>query len=107
MYRWLFFALLCGTFPVLTLGEDAGGDGAADLIVHHAKVVTVDGAFTIAEAVAIKGDRILAVGDNKTVLRHRGPATKLIDARGGTVLPGLYDSHVHPVGAATSELVEP
>src|SRR5262249_38118233 len=51
--------------------------------------------------------KITAVGSDKGVLQHKGPKTKLIDARGKTVLPGLYDSHVHPVGAAISELVEP
>src|SRR5207248_3338707 len=51
--------------------------------------------------------RIVAVGGDKAVLRHKGPKTRVIDAGGRTVLPGLYDSHVHPVGAATSELTEP
>jgi predicted amidohydrolase YtcJ len=79
----------------------------ADLIVHHSKVITVDADFHLAEALAVKGERIMAVGTDKEVLRHKGPQTKLIDAGGKTVLPGLYDSHVHPVGAATSELLEP
>lgn len=82
-------------------------EDAADLIIHNARVLTVDAKFSVATAVAVKGDRVLAVGDNKTILRHKGPATKLIDAGGKNVLPGLYDSHVHPVSAATSELVAP
>lgn len=80
---------------------------SADLIVHNAKVLTVDARFSIAQAVAVKGERISAVGDNKEVLRHKGEKTRMIDAKGGTVMPGLYDSHTHPVGAATSELSEP
>jgi predicted amidohydrolase YtcJ len=79
----------------------------ADLIVHHARVVTLDGKSTIAEAVAVKDGRIVAVGEDKTVLKLKGPKTKTIDAGGQTVLPGLYDSHVHPVGAASSELGGP
>ena len=75
----------------------------ADLIVHNAKVLTVDAKFTIAEAIAIKGDRIVAVGTNAHVLKHKAATTKLIDAKGKNVLPGLYDSHTHPNGAATSE----
>src|SRR4051794_27450573 len=82
----------------------AAADAPADLIVHHAKVVTLDAKSTVAEAVAIKDGRILAVGDDKSILKLRGDKTKVIDAGGRTVLPGLYDSHVHPVGAATSEL---
>ena len=70
----------------------------ADLIIHNAKVVTVDAKFSLAEAVAIRGEKIVAVGGNKTVLEHKGPKTLVIDAMGKTVLPGLYDSHVHPVG---------
>ena len=52
----------------------------ADLIVHKAKVVTVDAKFHIAEAVAVKDGRILAVGKNDDVLKWRGPKTRLIDA---------------------------
>ncbi len=81
--------------------------GPADLIVHHAKVVTVDAKFSTAQAVAVKDGRILAVGADESVLKLKGPKTRLIDAGGRTVLPGLYDSHVHPVGAALSELHEP
>jgi predicted amidohydrolase YtcJ len=81
--------------------------GPADLILHHAHVVTVDEKFRIAEAVAVKDGRILAVGDDETILRLMGPKTQIIDAHSRTVLPGLYDSHVHPTGAATSELTAP
>src|SRR5205814_8848749 len=78
----------------------------ADLILHHAKVLTVDAKFTIADAIAIKGDRIVAVGKDDAILKHNGPKTRLIDLKGKTVLPGLYDSHTHPTGAATSEFDE-
>ncbi len=86
--------------------DDAAGD-AADLIIHHAKVLTVDKQFRVAEAIAVKGDRVAAVGDNKTILKLKGAKTRVLDGHGQSVLPGLYDSHVHPLGAATSELVEP
>jgi len=76
--------------------------GDADLIVHHGKVVTVDAKFTVAEALAVKDGRLLAVGSDVEVLNHKGAKTKVIDAGGKMVLPGLYDSHTHPVGAATS-----
>jgi predicted amidohydrolase YtcJ len=78
----------------------------ADTIIHHAKILTVDTKFTIAEAIAIKGDRILAVGADDAIFKHAGKNTKVIDAKGRNVLPGLYDSHTHPTGAATSEFDE-
>jgi predicted amidohydrolase YtcJ len=111
MKRWLLVLLLVLMFPlaaVVRVEIDAGDNGEpADLILYHAKVVTVDDKFRIAEALAIKGERIVAVGSDKEVLRLKGQKTRVIDAQGRTVLPGLYDSHTHPVGAATSEIVEP
>jgi len=79
----------------------------ADFIVHNAQVVTVDAKFSLAEAVAIKGGRILAVGSNAEVLKHKTDKTKVVDAMGKMVLPGLMDSHTHPMGAALSEWKEP
>ena len=73
----------------------------ADLIVHNAKVVTVDAKFSIAEAVAVQDGQ----GRRRRHERRRPASTRarrrsVIDAGGKTVLPGLYDSHIHPVGAA-------
>jgi hypothetical protein len=79
----------------------------ADLILHHAKIVTVDGRFSIAEALAVRGGRIVAVGNDGDIFRLAGPDTKTLDADGRMVLPGLYDSHVHVTGAATSESAGP
>ena len=73
------------------------------MIVHHAKLVTVDAQFRIAEAMAIRGERIIAVGDNAEVLRLAEETTGLLDLQGKTVLPGLIDSHVHATGAAEYE----
>ena len=76
----------------------------ADLILHSGKVVTVDATFSIAEAVAVKNGRVVAVGRTADVLaRERGPKTQVIDLKGQTVLPGLTDAHTHPLGAALSE----
>ncbi len=100
-------------FPVLTIVENieiyADGlvPGAPDLIVHNAKIVTVDEKFRNVEALAVRGDRILALGDGKTILKLKGSKTQILDAAGRMVLPGLYDSHVHPVMASTSEWAEP
>ena len=78
-----------------------------DLIIHNAHVLTVDAKFSTAQAVAVRGGKIVAVGSDADVLKTQGPATTVIDAKGKTVLPGLIDSHVHPVSAAMSEAVAP
>jgi predicted amidohydrolase YtcJ len=68
---------------------------AADLIITHAKVWTVDAAHPEAQTVAVLGDRIVAVGNEDEVSAWRGPQTKTIDAGGKLLLPGFNDSHVH------------
>lgn len=86
-------------FAVCTVAYGA----AADLILHNGKIVTVDQAFSVQQAVAVAGGRITAVGANAQVLREKGPGTKVIDLKGKTVLPGLIDAHVHVLGSALSE----
>jgi predicted amidohydrolase YtcJ len=78
-----------------------------DLVIRNARVVTIDSRDRIAEAVAIEGDRIVAVGTNAEVETLAGPNARRIDAAGKTLLPGLYDSHVHPLGASSSERDHP
>ena len=56
--------------------------GPANLIVHHAKIVTVDAKFRIAEALAAKDGRVLALGDDESIFKLSGPKTKVIDANG-------------------------
>ncbi len=75
----------------------------ADLILHHGKIVTVDPQFRIADAIAIRGDRILAVGRYNEVSKLAGPATTHLDLHGKTVLPGLMDSHSHAFEASIYE----
>jgi predicted amidohydrolase YtcJ len=69
--------------------------GVPDLVVFDARVVTVDKAFSIAQAFAVKDGRFVAVGDDEAVLALAGPTTRKIDLRGATVLPGFNDTHVH------------
>lgn len=78
----------------------------ADLIIHNAHVLTMDEARPRAAAIAVAGNRILAVGAEADVLAHAGPATRTIDAKGGTVLPGFNESHMHifPGSVELSEL---
>ena len=87
--------------------QASGAAEQADVVVRNAHVIMVNSGSRIAQAVAIRGDRILAVGSNDELRPMIGPNTKIINAGGKTVLPGLYDSHVHPLGAAQSEADHP
>ena len=67
----------------------------ADLVLTGGTIWTVDPSRPEAEAVAIRRDRILAVGSSADVQALAGPATRVIDLKGRRVVPGFYDSHVH------------
>ncbi len=92
----LSFVLLLGL--LFTIGSFAQSKPTADLIITNAKVWTVDKAHPMAQAVAVLGERIVAVGSNADVESLRGSATRTIDAGGKLLLPGFNDSHVHFVG---------
>ncbi|MCA8995647.1 MAG: amidohydrolase family protein, partial [Planctomycetaceae bacterium] len=77
------------------------------LILHHGKIATVDSEFSIAEAIAIRGERVLAVGTNEEITSLANDSTQVINLQGKTVLPGLIDSHVHPTGASVFEFDHP
>ena len=72
----------------------------ADTVLLGGKILTVDGEFSVAEALAIKDSRIIAVGDNESVSKYAGAATNTIDLQGKTVIPGLIDNHMHFIRAA-------
>jgi predicted amidohydrolase YtcJ len=67
----------------------------ADTVVLNARIYTVNARQPWAEALAVGGDKILAVGSAKDIAAYRGPATKVIDAHGRLVLPGFTDCHIH------------
>jgi len=67
----------------------------ADLVLRNGKIITVDRNFTIAQSIAIAGDRILAVGPDSTMMAHTALSTRVIDLRGRTAMPGLIDGHAH------------
>jgi predicted amidohydrolase YtcJ len=73
-----------------------------DLVLSNGKIVTVDERFTIAEAVAIRGNEIIAVGSARALAGLAGSATLRIDLRGKTVIPGLIDNHMHLLRAGTN-----
>lgn len=67
----------------------------ASLVVTGARILTMDPARPRAEAVAVAGERIVAVGSNEAILSLATPETRRIDARGATVLPGFSENHMH------------
>jgi predicted amidohydrolase YtcJ len=67
----------------------------ADLVLRGGRIVTVDRDWRIAEAVAIRDGRFVAVGDDAAVAALTGPATQVIELNGRTVVPGLIDTHLH------------
>jgi predicted amidohydrolase YtcJ len=73
-----------------------------DLVLLDGKVVTVDAESSLREALAIRDDRIVALGSTAEIRRLAGPATRVIELDGRTVIPGLIDSHLHAVRAALS-----
>jgi len=68
---------------------------AADLVLTNGKIITVDNKFTIAQAIAVRGDRFVAVGSNADINKLAGPGTRRIDLGGKAVIPGLIDAHAH------------
>ena len=94
----------------LTLAEDGGPSAqtsdAADLVLVHGKILTVDAYDSIAEAVAIRGNKIVAVGSDSEISRQIGKGTQVIDLHGRTATPGLIDSHVHFADGGVGDLYE-
>ncbi|HHE55556.1 MAG TPA: amidohydrolase, partial [Caldithrix abyssi] len=70
----------------------------ADLVLLNGKVVTLDAHNTIAQALAVKGDRILAMGDNEQIKKMVGEQTRVLDVTGALVIPGLIEGHAHFLG---------
>jgi len=93
--------------PVLLAGALAAHAQDAGVVLHHGKIVTVDAGFRIVSAMALRGDRIVATGDDAAVMKLAGPKTRRVDLQGKTVLPGLIDSHTHSVAASMYEFDHP
>jgi predicted amidohydrolase YtcJ len=77
----------------------SGGPVKADLVIKNARVYTMEGSRPLAEAVAVLGNRIIAVGSNDDLKSLAGEGTQIIDGAGTTVTPGFIDAHSHPDGA--------
>src|SRR6476660_9527466 len=79
----------------------------ADLILYNGRIVTVDSQFSVVDALAVRGDRVVAAGDRNYIMALAAPTARRIDLKGKTVLPGLMDSHVHASDAAMYEFDHP
>ena len=86
-----------GVLPGSTLAATRDATGPADLIITGANVLTMDPAIPSATAVAVRGQHILAVGNDDDVSNLKGANTEMVDARGRTVTPGFIDAHSHPL----------
>ena len=95
------FAAMAGSSAMLLAQQPA-----PDLILTNGKIITVDDQFSLAQAVAIRGDHFVAVGNNQYINRLAGPNTRRIDLGGKAVIPGLIDSHAHLMRAAETWAIE-
>jgi predicted amidohydrolase YtcJ len=98
----MLFIVIAGCAPTGTRNDGTPSTAAepADTILVNGKIVTVDDRFTIAQALAIKNRRIVAVGSNSDVRGRAGGKTLVMDLQGRTVIPGLIDGHSHWIRAA-------
>jgi predicted amidohydrolase YtcJ len=92
-------ALACMTASQLAAAQS---QPTADLLITHGRVYTVNAKQPWAEAVAVRGDKIVAVGSAAEIDHYRGAATKEIDAGGKLVLPGFTDCHIHFLSGSLS-----
>jgi len=83
------------SLPLLVPPLTAQGPAPADLIVTHARIYTVDDSHPFVSALAVRGGRVAFVGSEREALLLRGPSTRVIDAAGQTVIPGMIDAHAH------------
>ncbi|MPZ36918.1 MAG: amidohydrolase family protein [Rhizobiales bacterium] len=67
----------------------------ADAVLRNGKIITIDAASTVTDAIAVSNDKIIAVGPNDAMAAHIGPSTRVIDLKGKAVIPGITDGHAH------------
>ncbi len=105
--RWQLSVGLSTAVFVLAACSPRFGPEEASRIYLNGDIVTVDAADTVAEALALRGDEILAVGSREEVLAYRVDRTEIVDLAGKAVTPGFIDAHGHMIGyAAMSKLVD-
>ena len=93
--RRLADALLTGGLAIFAEAQNA------DTILINGKILTADPQFSIQQAIAVRDGKIDAVGTNAEIRKAAGPKARVIDLGGRTVIPGLIDSHMHAIRAAS------
>ncbi|MFF3848216.1 amidohydrolase [Streptomyces sp. NPDC002328] len=92
--------------PVRGLVPRAAADHAAELVVRNARIHTQDPRRPQAEALAVRGGVVTAVGDDRDMAAHTGPHTRVVDALGRRVVPGLNDAHLHVIRGGLNYVLE-
>ena len=92
MNRW---ALLCSIVVCVSCGDAPPEKPGADLVLMNGNVVTVDPSMPQAEALAVRGDRIIAVGTTENIAQYVSDQTRVIDLVGQTAIPGFIEGHGH------------
>ena len=85
-------------------GNTGAAVAPADLVLHGGKIVTVDDKTPEAQAIAVRGDTIVAVGSDADITRYIGPSTRVIDLKGALAVPGLIDGHAHFTGVGEAAM---
>lgn len=91
---------------LLTAGSILNGqaDRPADLILRNGKIITVDSSKPVAQALAARGDSLIAVGTNAEIQRFAGPSTQVIELAGKLAVPGFIESHGHFTGIGQAQM---
>ncbi|MEP6919568.1 MAG: amidohydrolase [bacterium] len=97
-------SLLIATIVTFALPAHQQNESAADLVFRNGNIYTVTKQKPKAEAIAIKGDRIVFVGSNSAVQKYVGEKTRVVDLQGKTVVPGMTDAHHHLSGVGFREM---
>jgi predicted amidohydrolase YtcJ len=93
-----FIVIACGLWLVSRVATAQGT--SADLVFLHGKIHTEDAQRSVAQALAVRGNTIVAVGTDQEVSARIGPKTRTIDLAGRVMLPGIIDAHIHPAESA-------
>jgi predicted amidohydrolase YtcJ len=94
------------SMPVSGIRPSGGVQREASLVIRNARIFTGDPAFPTADAVAVRDGIFVAVGDDRTIAPHVGVGTRVVDALGRRVIPGLNDSHLHVIRGGLNYLLE-
>ncbi|MEX2570890.1 MAG: amidohydrolase [Gemmatimonadota bacterium] len=105
LFPGAFSALLALLVAGCAPADGGAGSSPADLVLHSGKVITMDAEHPEAEAVAIAGDRIVAVGTSAEIQEFVGPDTEEIDLQGRLVVPGFIEGHGHFMSLGQSKTI--